>query len=270
MLTDTIYQSLKSVPSLQRQFKRVVLKLPHRQRLVNHFQCKLWVDPAELHGFYLYYEREYDDYIFEFLLTQVRNLQSKYHRAIDIGANIGIYTTFLAQISDHVDAFEPEKQVLAGLRKNLSLNGINNVAIHEKCVGQFSGNVGFTSPDKHNQGVGSISLESGINQVPCITLDDFLSGVLSESCLIKMDIEGGEWLALQGAREALTQRKAPVSILLEVHPEEIERLGGTVKELKQLLESMRLEVSALTPQGLKPLPDHENWDFRFWWASSEV
>ena len=46
MLTDTIYQSLKSVPSLQRQLKRVVLKLPHRQRLVNHFQCKLWVDPA--------------------------------------------------------------------------------------------------------------------------------------------------------------------------------------------------------------------------------
>ncbi len=70
MLTDSIYRSLNSMPELQRQFKRVVLKLPHRQRLVHHFGQQLWVDPSEMHGFYLYYEREYDDYIFNFLSAQ--------------------------------------------------------------------------------------------------------------------------------------------------------------------------------------------------------
>jgi FkbM family methyltransferase len=267
MLTDSIYRSLDSIPELQRQFKRVVLKLPHRQRLVEHFGQKLWVDPSELHGFYLYYEHEYDDYIFNFLSTQL----SKYRRVLDLGANIGIYSVFFAARVERVDAFEPEPSVREKLKVNLQMNGLNNITIHKSCVGKISGNITFTPPQKNNQGIGKVTneVEQGI-ELPCISLDDFLGEPLQEACLIKMDIEGAEWLALQGSQRILSQRQAPLSILLEVHPEEVQDLGGTVTELKSLLENLGLQVWGLTSTGLEPLVlDLSTDKQRFWWATSE-
>jgi FkbM family methyltransferase len=266
MITNTIYRSMHVVPELQRQFRRVVLRLPHRQRLVNHFGQKLWVDPSELHGFYLYYEQEYDDYIFKFLSTQIAKYQ--YLRALDLGANIGIYTVFLATQIKRVDAFEPEPKVLERLQVNLKLNGLTNVTVHNSCVGKASGTVTFIPPGISNQGIGAIAAatEQGV-QRSCISLDDFFSKLPQEACLIKMDIEGGEWLALQGGQRVLTHRKAPLSMLLEVHPEEIQRLGGSVSEVRSLLESMNLQVKGLAPTGLESLDSGKT--FRFWWATSE-
>lgn len=75
MLTDNLYRLMRPLPVVQHKFKRVLSKLPHRRRLINHFGQQLWVDPAEMSGFCLYYEQDYDDYVFEFLSTQVPKLQ---------------------------------------------------------------------------------------------------------------------------------------------------------------------------------------------------
>src|ERR1017187_252034 len=48
----------------------------------------------------------------------------------DIGAALGLYTVFLAQVvgeKGHVVAFEPEFDSYARLRENLKLNNLNNV-----------------------------------------------------------------------------------------------------------------------------------------------
>ena len=90
---------------------------------------------------------------------------------------------------------------------------------------------------------------------------------LDEPLLIKMDIEGAEWLALQGARRCFTERKTPLAILIEVHPEQIQELGGTVRRLQSLLEDFRLSVKGLLPSGLLPLRAAD--EYRFWWATSE-
>jgi len=247
---------------MQRQFKRVVLRLPHRERLVRHFDHALVVDPVELHGFYLYYEREYDDYIFRFLLPRL----GSFGRALDIGANIGIYTVFLAQHIPRVDAFEPEPSVLTRLRKNLSLNNVANVSVHETCVGLESGTVAFLEADERNQGIGRIASESAdVEHRRCVSLDDFLHSSIDEPCLIKMDIEGAELLAIQGGRQAFANRSAPVSILIETHPAEIAQLGGTLERLAAGILELGLRVSALTPRGLEPL-DLASVQQRFWWA----
>jgi FkbM family methyltransferase len=228
-----------------------------------HFGQRLWVDPSELHGFYLYYEREYDDYIFSFLGDRLAG----FARALDIGANIGVYTSFLAARLEKVDAFEPETSVLPELRANLELNGLTHVTIHATCVAHVSGKVNFESPDKANGGIGKIVEGYGI-EYPCVTLDDFFGSSIGEACFIKLDIEGGEWLALQGARRVLSYPKVPVSLLIEVHPEQITSLGGSVTELKSLLQSMGYHVYALTPAGVHTLTAALN--ARFWWASSNA
>lgn len=247
---------------MQRQFKRVVLRLPHRERLVRRFDHALVVDPVELHGFYLYYEHEYDDYIFRFLLPRL----GSFRRALDIGANIGIYTVFLARHVPRIDAFEPEPSVLPRLRRNLSLNKVANVSVHETCVGLKSGTVAFLKADERNQGIGRIATESvDVEHRRCVSLDDFLNLSIVEPCLIKMDIEGAELLAIQGGRQALANRTAPVSLLIETHPAEISQLGGTLDQLAASVQELGFKVSGLTPRGLEPL-DPKNIQLRFWWA----
>jgi FkbM family methyltransferase len=262
MVTDSIYRALRRAPNVQRQFKRVLVRLPRRRRQVMRFGQRLWVDPAELHGFHLYYEREYDDYIFKFL----ENRLGSFARALDIGANIGVYTCFLASRMDKVDAFEPEIHVLPKLRANLQLNGLTKVRIHGACVAHISGKVHFQPPDKANEGIGRIAEGAGV-EYPSVSLNDFFGDSIGESCFIKMDIEGGEWLALQGAGRVLSHPRFPVSLLIEVHPEQIISLGGSVPGLKALLESMGFHVCALTPDGLQTLSAGLN--SRFWWASSK-
>jgi FkbM family methyltransferase len=220
------------------------------------------VDPSDLTGFYLYYEREYDDYIFEFLAPRL----CQFARSLDIGANIGIYTLFLAARVPHLDAFEPEPIVRQRLKDNLALNGQTNVAIHEVCVGEASGRITFMPPTKGNWGMGHISVDNrrgGVERT-CICLDDFFQEPLSESCLIKMDIEGAEWFALQGARRVLSHPEVPLAILVEVHPERIAAMGGSLEELRAILEGMGLRVRGLARQGLERV----NAEHRFWWAAS--
>ena len=113
MITDRFEyrRTLRPWAALQRLSTRVVRRLPHRQRLVRHFGQRLLVDPSELTGFYLYYEQEYDDGIFRFLARRLPT----FAWAIDLGANIGVYTTFIAQYCNRVDAFEPDKHLVSKL-----------------------------------------------------------------------------------------------------------------------------------------------------------
>lgn len=259
MITDRIYRLSHAFPILNPFFRRLVFKLPHRRRVVEHFGQRLLVDPTEMHGFYLYYEHAYDDYIFEFIKART----SRFSRALDVGANIGIYTVFLAAHFRRVDAFEPDPSNLERLKENLDLNQSANVTVHAVCVGDRIGSVGFTRPVAHNQGIGSIALDRGDYQVPSTTLDEFFAGHPILPTLIKMDIEGAEWLACQGMRRLLTEYAKNVAILLETHPERLPDYGGSVAQLKDFFESHGMQVEALTPQGLQPVakPDAE----RFWW-----
>jgi FkbM family methyltransferase len=261
MLTDTVYRSMRPWKELQKQFKRVLVRLPHRKRVVKRFGQHICVDPSELHGFYLYYEREYDDHIFKFLASQL----SLYRRALDLGANIGVYTLFLAAYMERVDAFEPEPLVVEKLRANLLLNGLRNVVVHEACVGNVSGEIGFDPPCPSNEGIGKVSTAPAAACLRrCITLDEFLGDQIKEPLFIKIDVEGAEWLVLQAA-QVLFRPKLPVAMLIEIHPEEIKRFGGSTDQLCSHLVSMGYAVNALTVCGLQPLGSN---DFRFWWVTS--
>lgn len=262
MVTDRIYRLLQSLPSAQRQFRRLVKRLPHRRRLVRHHGCEYEIDPSELHGFYLYYEREYDDPVFAYLRTRL----GEFRWGLDIGANIGIYTAFLARHLPRVDAFEPEPSVLPLLEANLARNQVANVIVHKCCVGDVNGSVSFHRPSEENRGVGGITAGAG-HAVACVTLDQFLETVPQDPLFIKMDIEGGEWLAVRGGARVLAGWPAPIAILIEIHPHEITQLGGAVPALRNLLTDAGLTVRALAA-GM--LSEQKLDEARFWWAERSI
>lgn len=262
MLTDSIYHALASFPTIKKQFGRVVRRLPHRSRTVNFRGQRLTIDPSEISGFYLYYEQEYDGQNFDFLDSVIGH----YAIALDIGANIGIYTCYLAARLPHVVAFEPDPEVCAWLSDNLALNRLSNVSLQQACVGQHKGVVKFFGAEPRNSGVGSMIDAPGKSRdVPCVCLDDLYRPPFGP-CLIKLDIEGAEGLALQGGRRLLSSPDTVADILMEVHPKQLQKTGTGLDDLNALLNGMGYKVFGLGRAGLVPL-SHDGADERFWWAT---
>jgi 16S rRNA C967 or C1407 C5-methylase (RsmB/RsmF family) len=67
-------------------------------------------------------------------------------RVLDIGANIGVYTTQFARAvgeSGHVYAFEPAPQTAERLRDNIDLNRLRNVTLVTKALADREGTAEF-------------------------------------------------------------------------------------------------------------------------------
>ncbi len=136
---------------------------------------------------------------------------------LDIGANIGVYSVFMATLvgaEGSVVAFEPVEASRERLRLQLELNAISNVRIEPKAVSDRSGTVRFgAAGSTATRRIEAESVHKTTIEVDSISLDDW-TGWRSPA-FIKMDIEGAEPLALLGARSRLAVQPPPV-ILLEL------------------------------------------------------
>ena len=127
---------------------------------------------------------------------------------IDIGANIG--TTVLSMSknvgeSGKVIAFEPQLIMSQCLNTNLTLNDITNVDVYNLAISNKNGWARLN--DQEFSDLGRYG-EAGISEkgtiIKTITLDE----IEIESCsLVKIDIEGHEWEAIQGATGFLLNHK---------------------------------------------------------------
>lgn len=132
--------------------------------------------------------------------------------AYDVGANTGYYTLALSRLvgdAGRVYAFEPGARNSYFLSRHLELNRIRNVTIVQAVVGASIGLVPFT---------GWRIADRGAYLVPSISLDDFIVANPPPS-FIKMDIEGAEGAALDGARTLLS--RAQPAWLLATHSDEL-------------------------------------------------
>jgi FkbM family methyltransferase len=148
--------------------------------------------------------------------------------AYDVGANIGYISLMLARAVGErgkVIAFEALPANVERLRRNLSLNPDGaRVTVVQAAVCDRSGGAQFLvgPSDGMGKAAGSAGRQEGFNErisVPGITLDDFVFAQGNAAPqVIKMDIEGGEVLALPSMRRLL--REARPTIMLEVHGSE--------------------------------------------------
>lgn len=150
----------------------------------------------------------------------------------DIGANIGYITILLAKIvseNGQVYAFEALPQNVERLQHNLALNELGDrVKVVSAAVVDRSGPVTFlVGPSggmgKTERSAGRTNFEySDAIQVEGCALDDFVyqQGNAAPEA-VKLDIEGGEVLALPGMRKLLAEKR-PI-VLLELHGPEAAR-----------------------------------------------
>jgi FkbM family methyltransferase len=142
----------------------------------------------------------------------------------DLGANIGYLSLLLGQLVGSrgmVMAFEPLPANQERLRANLALNPDIPVEMIPKAVSNKSGEMPFIVHASDDMGKlqGSLGRDEDYSRsirVETITLDDFayVEGHALPA-VIKMDIEGGEALALAGMQHLLDDARP--ELLIELH-----------------------------------------------------
>lgn len=156
----------------------------------------------------------------------------------DIGANVGFFTLIASRLvgeGGQVVAFEPLPANYDAIRENLLLNGITNVQVEAIALGDEVGRATLSvygantlakldGPEQAEPSPGRARLQK--LEVPVSTIDAQLERFPAPA-LVKMDIEGGEAAALQGAKRLLT----------EVRPTLVCELHGTADPVMELLES---------------------------------
>jgi FkbM family methyltransferase len=176
---------------------------------------------------------------------------------IDIGANIGYFTCILSKLASatgYVLAFEPEQNNVSLLRENLRINGLGNVCVEAVALGSQDVMAVLNIYKDSNQGRHSLVDKSngpGV-EVAVRRLDDIVLRLGRQDVpidLIKMDIEGYEPLALQGAVETLKKTRA---LALEYSPELIEKIEiDPVSFLRSTAASFG-KMSYISESGVKP------------------
>jgi FkbM family methyltransferase len=161
----------------------------------------------------------------------VRKLLAEVDVLVNIGANVGYYCCHALSMGKAVVAVEPNTRNLHYLLKNFKNNG------WEKQAEVFSVAMGSGTDILQMWGGGTgASLvkgwaaipESYVTQVPILSLDRMLGDTLScKRALILVDIEGAEFMMLQGGKQTLMNEPRPIW-LMEISSSEHQPAGITL------------------------------------------
>lgn len=170
----------------------------------------------------------------EFLRRMLMTLRRE-DIVLDVGANVGLVALHAARTGASVTAVEPDPHYRGRLRRNLSLNPQLRVEILDFAIADADGTAELHSdyPGGYSPSLARQSRHRLSQSVPVRSLDSLIiQGELScVPTVLKIDIEGAEWLALRGARAWLSGSERPRAIFLELHPDLIREFGGSVMEI---------------------------------------
>ncbi len=151
---------------------------------------------------------------------------------VDVGAHVGYYTLLFSQLvgdNGRVYAVEADPDNFRLLKKNIQTNGYKNVVLLQGCAAEKTGQI-TTLPWKDSISGQGYKSDNSIDtthdfdkyiSMDTIRLDDLL---INEERIdfIKMDIDGAEYNALDGAANAL---KKTEKVLTEFYPQGLKQFG---------------------------------------------
>jgi len=129
---------------------------------------------------------------------------------VDVGANIGVWSISMRPHFEKVISYEPSVKNLECLKANYT----GETDIREKALGNQTGKVSFKD-SVQNCGNGrvrpdlEITEEGAAYEVDIVKLDD--EGI-TDCALIKIDVQGFEWPAVQGAQQLIEEQLPWVTV----------------------------------------------------------
>jgi FkbM family methyltransferase len=182
----------------------------------------------------------------------VKNEIKKGDVVIDIGAHIGYYTVLFAKLvgpEGRVFAFEASPTNFEILKKNVNVNGYQNVTLNNKAVSDKDGKLtlyitGRTSAEnflfKPENFVGSSKIKDTI-EIDSITLDEYFRDFKGQINFLKMDISGAEPRVIKGMGSILSKNDS-LKIQQEWWPNAIRTHGNEPDSHLKLLTQMDYKI----------------------------
>lgn len=168
-------------------------------------------------------------------ITKALAQKEAWRVAYDIGAHVGLWSRVLARHCDQVCAFEPSRDLVRCLRKNL--DGIENVQIFNCALGHITG---IEVMHNHLENSGNTCILPSDFDYTSITcsikmyrLDDMQD--LPPPDLVKIDVEGYELRVLEGGEKTI--RDARPVLVVEQKPGNAEKYGIGQFDAIKLLEA---------------------------------
>ena len=162
--------------------------------------------------------------------------------AIDLGANFGTYTHFLARTvgpAGQVHAVEPIPETFKALRSNVRRQKMSAVSVYNVAVSDSNGDATMSIP-RYEQGgenlyeakVAATEYDLGVRSVQVKTerLDE-LFGRLGRIDFIKCDVEGHELNVLRGATDILRVHRPAWLMEVSGNPDDPESPAAEVVNL---------------------------------------
>jgi FkbM family methyltransferase len=226
-------------------FRRILLQCPEFDRisiqsLSSRFQESLWVAAPVCGGARMMWIDLRDRYVsLGCLQDGYEVVESRFIRGVlregdvfvDVGANVGWYTMLASTIvgeRGHIHAFEPRRPIVDYLQRTVELNrlenmvtvhpiGLSNEATSELLMwGATSDNGGGASLSRNDAGPDMVCQSIEVRRLDSLALDHV--------DVIKIDVEGAEFLVMAGAKDTVTRHR-PI-VLSEVLPEQLTRVSG--------------------------------------------
>jgi FkbM family methyltransferase len=173
---------------------------------------------------------------------------------VDVGANAGYFALLASRTvgeSGRVYAFEPIPSVRDDLMVNAELNGMTNIEIRGEALADRAGQAQFFVGPEDHKGTSSLRALPVASQtvtVQTARLDDLVSTGRRVD-MVKIDVEGAEYLALLGM-EACLRRHRP-DLVVEVTDSYLRVLGHSAGELCAYLATFGYQMYAIEHGGLR-------------------
>lgn len=186
--------------------------------------------------------RLYENEISEFFI----NVLDPGDVVIDVGANVGWFTILAATLvgpDGVVEAFEPAPANVEKLKRNIQLNGFQNIRVRPLAVGDELCEVEFYLNPYGNGGHALWDMQkdipkntpSAVMSVGKVRLDDFKLANKKPK-LIKIDTEGHDFRVLKGATSLLLHCHPPF-IVSELHQSGLHAFGETQNEFRGFMKA---------------------------------
>ena len=156
---------------------------------------------------------------------------------IDIGAQIGVFSIFAAKKNKNIKvySYEPFEKNFNLLKRNISLNGLDNIHIFKQGISGEKGKKELVISQDNTGGHSFYIKGNNKVEIETITLKDVFEKNKIKTCdFLKIDCEGAEYEILY--KTPLKYLKKIKSITLEYHK------NGIVEELQKFLEKSGFNI----------------------------
>lgn len=168
----------------------------------------------------------------------IEALKAKPGAFIDVGANMGIVSAYVARAcpKQKVYAIEPDPATARRAAAVFAMNELRNAHLTQAASSDTDGKITFYSPKGKSESASVVPLkEKRVHKVMVDRLRVDSLPVEGPISCIKFDVEGHEPAAIRGALETIKKHRP--TVIYEYHWDIAPKLGWTAEEIAELISS---------------------------------